>query len=422
MKMFLVIALGVFLVLTALVGGSIYFVWPHLIPGMTAVAETSGENKVGPQESEKLVTAARERNARIKGMIRQLGLTQDRIATGQKSSVDEQHAILAKLVDEFDDADSENWQNPPDVKQVMLYVLSGGEPDVFQRFASSEAGSAKKSPLLDGIQNYVALKPEEARGHLEKISPFTLAPLLSGPFALAKASLYATDEAEKAMALLDIARLSSPHTAIEEAALRRQIPLLLARKELWRALRLTADYVTRFGNSAYADGFYDVVARGLAGADVSDGVQTVTSLSQAIDASDLLPRAKVLLALARASLELGRLDAAKAAAEAVRRLDGVAAEQVSRAVLYIAAAEAPTERAAAVASSLNAVSSLLSADDAELLAAAKLIATSVVARSETISDRPKEPSAAGDAKPSPALSRAETLLKESEELTKARLP
>ncbi len=201
---------------------------------------------------------------------------------------------------------------------------------------------------------------------------------LVGPFALARASLYVEQDPAKAIELFDEARLSSPHTAIEEAAARREIPLLVSSGDTTRAMMLAADYVRRFGKSIYARKLFRDFAEAVAKRIELDDAAVVVGLAAATEGTDPQVRTDFLLDMAGEALLRGRLVLAKAAAGEVLKIGKGSEEDLDKAKLYEAAAEAPSDSAADAIKVLDRiVADRLSDEDTEIREVAGYIARAV---------------------------------------------
>ena len=388
-KLLLASAAG--LVILGLSGAAAYYVLRHeaaeIHPEVVAGFKSKAEKPTRTEAENAEITAKKDH---IKKLFRQLGRAQDDIAYGVDDALGEQDRVIIEIAEYLDQIDVEDWLSPPDMRAILVYVLSGGEPDILHRVVAARSGTDREQNLAEGILRFAENDADKSRAALESVNPRVLESELMGPVALAKASLYTKVDPNRAIILLDDARLFNPHTAIEEAALRREIPLLLARGETRRGMMLTASYLRRFGKSAYRQLFLEDFSKAfVAKVSADDGV-AVRDLDVSIGRAASNVRAETALAVAREALVKGRLKLAKAAAETTLDVADAPADQHDRARLYVAAAEAPTEQARAAADRLKALESKsFSDDDSKLRAAASDVATSVMRRPADV-----EPSAA----------------------------
>lgn len=371
-----------------------------------------------------VIKADAEHNAMISELIRQLGDAQDGIALGVDGAVEQQEGLFDKLAEAFAKIDDADWRSAPDVSDIILYALSGGEPDVIYRFVESAPKEISDDPLVRGIAHYVTRQPDKAKDDLSKVSLWQVDPLLVGPLAIAKAALHVQTDQSTALTALDAARLAGPNSAIEEAALRRQASLLLSQERFDEALQAVAQYVARFGTSSYAEGFFVAFAKTLSKSQADDLVAIVVRVLEATEDTRAEVRAELMLALSQAAVKQGQLRAAQKAAEPVLEWSASLPEQKARATLYIAVACAPTERAQEAKALFESLAEdHFSGDDVELLKAARRIASIVSGATSSTSDvqrGPPEPAAVGEIADTQgtqsSLSKAKEALSKTKEL------
>ncbi len=355
----------------------------------------------------------------VKAFVRDLGLAQDGVAQGVKDAVDLQDHIIIEIAETLDEIDVQNWLSPPDYNSVLVYVLSGGEPDVLRKIVDAGAGSEFERRLAEGVLQFAENDPEKARVSLEMIEPRLLEAQLMGPVSLAKASVYAKKEPEKAIALLDDARLINPHTAIEEAAIRRQLPLLIRKGDVRRSMLLATDYIHRFGKSAYSSSFLEDFSRFYVSDAKHDSEFAALQFKDMIDSAADEVRAEAFLAMSREALLKGRLILGRAMAQSAIEVAGQSSIIYDRARLYLAAANAPTENAAAAQARLaEPIFSGMSDEDVEIRNAAKEVAGSVLRKPDVELERVKSSGVLADipsgrmASSNRALARAHNAIKD----------
>ncbi len=398
-------------VLAAVAGGYIYLRDGDGKPEEIALVK-------GPSSYEsKAEDIARMNN--VKALVRDLGIAQDGVAQGVRDAVDLQDHIIIEIAETLDEIDVRNWLSPPDYNSVLVYVLSGGEPDVLRKIVDTGAGSEFERRLAEGVLQFAENDPEKARTSLETIEPRLLEAQLMGPVSLAKASVYAKKEPDKAIALLDDARLINPHTAIEEAAIRRQLPLLIRKGEVRRAMLLATDYIHRFGKSAYSSSFLEDFSRFYVSDGKHDSEFAALQFKDMIDSAVPEVRAEAFLAMSREALLKGRLILGRAMAQSAAEVSGQSSIIYDRARLYLAAANAPTENAATAQARLaEPMSPEMSDEDAEIRSAAKEIAGSVLRKADVELEPAKQVGVLGDipssrmASSNRALSRAQKAIKD----------
>ncbi|MET0408859.1 MAG: hypothetical protein ABW006_10875, partial [Hyphomicrobium sp.] len=176
-------------------------------------------------------------------LVEQLGAVQDRIIRGDRAALEVQSRLLSVIAHEVRSFDSVEWDDYVNRRTSLLFVLSGGDANVLKPLVERTDMNPVDQKLAAGVMNFAEGKPRQARQFFEDIDPRSLDVSLVGPFALARASLYLDDDHARAIDLLDDARLACPHTAINEAATRREIPILLKTGNAPRALMLTVSYI-----------------------------------------------------------------------------------------------------------------------------------------------------------------------------------
>ncbi|TGQ47026.1 chemotaxis protein MotC, partial [Mesorhizobium sp. M1C.F.Ca.ET.210.01.1.1] len=88
--------------------------------------------------------------------------------------------------------------------------------------------------IAKGVIGYLNGRPGEAIEALRPIDPMTQPSDLGAFLALVKGSLLATDQPTAALMLLDEAKLLSPGTLVEEAALRRSVGIAVTQGDAAR--------------------------------------------------------------------------------------------------------------------------------------------------------------------------------------------
>jgi chemotaxis protein MotC len=322
--------------------------------------------------------AAAENSSDLARLMEQLGVVQDRVVRGDHGALEDQNRLLVEIADILRHFDKTHWTVHANVRRAFVYVLSGGEYGVLQPLADNDALYEADRKAAEGIMLYAQGKESAARKLLGNVDPRSLDVGLVGPFALAQASFYIGTDNSKAIALLDEARLACPHTAIEEAAVRREIPVLVDNGNIDRAMLLMADYLRRFGRSIYARRLFDDFSIAMAKRDELDNSNEVDKLNTATSAADTQPRIDLFLAMAREALPRGRIALAKSAARHAKALSPQSAEELDRAALYEGAADAPSTRAADALGTLRRIAlDRLSSDDTAIHQAAGYIAETV---------------------------------------------
>lgn len=312
-------------------------------------------------------------------LVDDLGNVQDKIIRGDREAIGEQGQLLREIAGAIRSFGQSEWDDYVNMRAAFVYVLSGGNPDVLTPLLNSDSINGNDKKLAQGISDFARGRAKSARKLFQDVDPRSLDVGLTGPFALARGSLYVDQDQGKAISLFDEARLSSPHTAIEEAAARREIPLLLKAGEATRAIMLTGDYIRRFGRSIYAWKLFGDFADAAAKRDEFNNEAVVRDLVARTEDTDQQAISELLLDLSGQAILSGKLELAKASAGEVVRLAKLSEEDLDKARLYKAAAEAPSEHAVEALKVLGRMDAArLSEEDIEIRKVANHVARLVV--------------------------------------------
>ncbi|MFA5957159.1 hypothetical protein [Hyphomicrobium sp.] len=415
------------LAFTGAAAGSIFYFKPAFVFGVPEVDTASDHGVPSYPSSASEEVQARRYTLRL---VEQLGAVQDRIIRGDRAALADQRRLLNEIAREVRNFSEDEWRDYVNVRTSLLYVLSGGDANVLTPLVKQEFLGVADERLARGIMSFAEGQPKKARELFADIDPRSLDVSLVGPFALAKASLYIDDDRAKAVTLLDDARLACPHTAIEEASARREIPILLNLGDTTRAMMLTGSYVREFGKSIYAWKLFRDFAEAVAKRENLNNVTTVNLLAEGVDEKDMQPTSELLVDIAGEAVLQGRLNLAKAAAGRVLATSSASPEAREKARLYAAAAEAPSDDAGNALKALDQITvDRLSEEDTEIREVAGFIAKMVVGnttepprslasasgagRAQPAANPPPVPSAI---KATAALDNADAILKDADSI------
>jgi chemotaxis protein MotC len=303
---------------------------------------------------------------------------QDEIARGSTEAHLSQRTLIAQIAEQLALAKPEVWKEPRNARAAVAFVLSGGDPRVLKNLSEPGMLPGMDEKLVQGVLAYGEGRNAEAADLLIRISARSLDPSLAGHLALVQAELIAKKDAAKALLFLDEARLLSPGTLIEEAALRRQIAIVATAKDLDRFDMLSANYLRRFARSVYAGAFRRQLATDVAGREDAGSVGRMTKLAAALEAVDPAERLDIYLSIAREALVKGKAELAGLAADSAARLADKDSAEQRRARLYEAAALVVGNGIEKGTSALEAMDKAeLDEEDAEVLDAARSVAADV---------------------------------------------
>lgn len=357
------------------IGAGAYF---YVLPMFTSGGAATSQPKARAVASASVLGVNTEKGAELRRLLARLGAVQDIVVRGDEGALADQGRLLSEISAVVRAFEKPDWDNYAQVRDTFVYVLSGGDYGVLKPLANDETRHEADRTLAQGIIKYAQGQTSAARKLWADVDPRSVDVSLVGPFALARASLYIGNDDAKAIALLDEARLACPHTAIEEAAVRREIPVLVSKGETQRAMLLLTDYLRRYGRSIYAWKLFRDFSAAAAKRDEFDGRDMVEKLTEATSTADRQSRIDLLLAMAAAALPAGRISLAQAAANEALSLKPDSAEDLDRAMLYQAAANAPSTRAAEALSALRQITAdRLTGNDVEIREVAGYIAQTV---------------------------------------------
>ena len=314
-------------------------------------------------------------------MIRSLQLLQDRIADGDHADLAMQTRLLAIIDRRLGRAAPEDFEDPRNLRALLVYGASGGNPATLEKVISNFDLQGLYARLGKGVIHYAAGNLLEANNALKDLKPLDLDEVLGGPFALLAGSLAAPENPKRALEFFDQARLLSPGTLVEEAALRRTIDVCAQLGDAHCAARAASHYVRRFLRSPYASQFAEAfIAAVITLRDTID-LDLVEEVALAMNPEQART---IYLRIARASAIEGHERLLAFATGAAERSLGKNGQQSEpRALLYAnAAAVASPDVREALAALEKIDARHLSQSDRRLLQAAKEIASQVVSRPE----------------------------------------
>ncbi|MBZ8131771.1 hypothetical protein CLD20_00655 [Afifella sp. IM 167] len=399
------------------------------VTGSVAAPAEGGEaaEEGGKEEPrfEPLAVPARPGSREPRDLVQRLQSLQDQIAQGSTEAFNAQRALLEEIGSRFEAAPAETWQDRRNAEALVTYVLSGGRPNLLAALLVSEPLPALDEQLMRGALAYVEGRAAEARSLLDKIDARDFAGSMGSQVAIAQAALDLPENPKAAAAHLDMARLLSPGTLAEEAAIRREIIVLAQIEDTDRFQLLSRQYMQRFRHSVYAGNFRQRFAAALTRMTFMEDPKQLPRLDEILAEMEPDARLELYLVIARALVVQAKSEPAKLAAQRALDLSEPGRPEAERALLYRAAATVATENGLqAGLTDLSAVdTSLLPQADLELYnmvsATAELIRTAATALPAAKAAVPSAPKAASDGEksepaadePSQVMARAEGALK-----------
>jgi chemotaxis protein MotC len=274
----------------------------------------------------------------ISQMMSDLQRLQAQMAFGDKAAYALQRDRLRAIGAAISAAKPETWKDKNETDAAVAYVLSGGQPRIITQLLEKGDIPANEQPLMRGAEKYVSGNQAEAQSLLGDIDPRKSSLKLAGQLAFVQSVLKTSADPQKAIALLDLARLLAPGGLVEEASLRREILLLGDQRAGDRVVSLARQYVMRYGHSIYAENFIEGLAAAAIRNGLTDDLASLDKFRPLLTTVTPEARRSFLLAVARAQTLSGKSEVAGAAArEALRDTPAGSADE-AQAELFEAAA------------------------------------------------------------------------------------
>ncbi|TFV78711.1 chemotaxis protein [Bradyrhizobium frederickii] len=274
-------------------------------------------------------------------LVRALQAVQDGIANGDTAAHGSHVALIRQIGEKFLAADPGVWANPQNSQAVVIYLLSGGAPQIVRKLPRDRMSVDER--LFNGALAYVEGRQEEARELLKDVKPRTLSSGLGGQVALVQGALFARAEASFAIERLDDARLLLPGTLVEEAALRREILLVGQAEDFDKFEFLTLAYLRHYRNSIYAGDFWQRFSTGLTQSSLALDERRFARIAAMLEKIERASRLKLYLVIARAAMVRGQLAVTRLAGERALTLSDDASADRERAHFFRGAARALTD-------------------------------------------------------------------------------
>lgn len=310
-------------------------------------------------------------------LVRSLQLVQDKIAAGDHAALPMQGKLLELIDARMRSASPQDFADPKNFRALLVYGMSGGNPSTVGASTARIELDAVNKNIAAGIVAYLGGRPAEAIKLLEPMDPMQQSPDLGAFVALVKGSLLALEKPKEALMLLDQARLLSPGTLVEEAALRRSVGIAVTEGDAARFVLASTQYVERFLHSPYASQFADSFASGVIALHMAVSQDKLADIVSMMDAE----REKVIyLRIARRAAIDGLNDlSAFAASKAEEGRNGKDNEDDPRALLYASLSSMTSASVAELREKLDRIDrGQLSQSDRDLLDAAKAVTHEIV--------------------------------------------
>lgn len=269
--------------------------------------------------------------------VRTLVRSQDALTQGKRGSVDLQRALIGRISRGFRRAPVKIWSRRRTAIAAIKYLMSGGDPTFAENDAVVSAFPTTLKPLLLASLAYAQGEAGEAKRLFAQINPRDADPALAGHVALIKSLLTFGSDKEASMAYLDDARLLGAGTLVEEAAIRRQLGVVVHRQNVKRFQRLSMRYVRKFQKSVYSAAFREHLADGLVHKSFKLNEERTDWLDALLDNLDRSVRPDYCMVIAERGLILGRAKLVKMTVARVKDDPDVGGRYGQRAKLFNAA-------------------------------------------------------------------------------------
>jgi chemotaxis protein MotC len=245
--------------------------------------------------------------------------------------------LLAQIAEEWAGGKAKPAIDRRNMRAAIVYILSGGRPELGDDFLKTPDINEELKPLLEGAIAYSQGDKAKAAELFAPVDLEHFPPDLGGQIALVRSSLRKAEEKDLMRADLRMARALMPGTLIEEAALRRGAALAAEMRDLDEFEKLSSRYFRRFARSLYAGQFVDAFAGFVQELGYDSKPDRLPALETLIGELPSEKAAYLLLEIARNSLLRGRNAVAKPMAEKAMGLAGSGSEELARASLYLGA-------------------------------------------------------------------------------------
>lgn len=353
-----------------------------LLPAALALGASSGADPAtairphAPSQNDTALVASQTPPFQL---IRDLSDLQEQIVSGRHDALSKQATLAREISENLTRVDAPAWTDARNRMGLIKYVLTGGHPDALERRLAENIFPETELFIARGVLDYAQGRRAAAAERLDTVEPRALGPSLAGHIALIKAILVRDTNTAAARGFCDEARLLSPGTAVEEAALRLAIDMAVAQGDAIGFDRTVLRYAYRFPRSLYRPKLDARVARILAARrhDPDGGFGLATTVAEQLPDAE---RSAFFSELAEAALRAGNLaTAARAARSAVDLIRPLGGDTAALRTIEGAALVTGNARKEGLQVLANAEAAISSASTRELIAAAHRLAAAIAA-------------------------------------------
>jgi len=330
--------------------------------------------------------------------VRELRILQDQAVLRGRGTPAQQREEFVKIGARLAEFGPRVWTEPKNARAIVIFVLSGGDPRVLRNLIGRGVAFGIDKQLVLAALAYAERRDDEAIKLLEGLDLNSLDTSIAGHVALVHALLIEKKDPPKASTLLDMARILSSGTVVEEAALRRQT-IMEAKAQKFDAFEtLASQYFRRFPNSIFASSFRRQFAEEVVAPIYASEPKRLSQLDSMLRGLRENDRHNVCLLIAEEGIAIGNVEMVRFAARMAALKS--ASPDALRMQLYEAAATMVTEESDKGLVALKSINrSMLGDRDRELLDAANAVALEVRRPPRPVSSADAEPEADAEASP-----------------------
>lgn len=303
---------------------------------------------------------------------------QDQVVQGDVMAHKAQREMLLFMANDFKKVRVVDWQKKKNAEALLIYVLSGGNPELAEKLLEIKNQPALPDNLLAGAFAYVTGNYSEAKKLLSKSKLQGMSINVRSQVAIAQATLYAESDYKTALKYLAQVRLWKPGTLLEEAALRRSFSLAGAHGQKQKFLLWSSQYVRRFRHSFYLPDFISKFSFYVTKLNLAGDHDFANSVIDVIRHLKENQQASIYLTVARAAVLDGNNIQAKLMATKARTLLKKGTSYAARAELYFTASQVAKTAPEKIEKFLSKVErGLLTGQDQKIYDVVKMMLTEV---------------------------------------------
>nr|WP_316652372.1 chemotaxis protein MotC [uncultured Gellertiella sp.] len=310
-------------------------------------------------------------------MLRSMQFVQDSVVLGDHSAAEMQRYLLGTIDKRLRAVDSSVFEDPRNVDATLIYTMSGGNPKTLEYLVARDVQGYFDNRVTEILRKYLSGKGQLVVNALSDMQKEYKDKDIGPYLALIAGNTLMNSKPEAALKMYNWARLTSPGTIVEEAALRRSMSIAVNAGMINEGLAYSNQYARRFLHSPYASQFADLFV-----ALAVENVHTIglDRIRDTVEVMDTDRKQAIYLRIARQATIAGESELAKmAAAEAakIKATDGTSKDVLAG--FYSGIADVSSENISKVAEGLGMVpDGLLSDKDKALREAARSVVEQVL--------------------------------------------